>query len=85
MKLPTAILVGGLIAGALDISYAFIVYGPLSYRLSPVEVLQSVASGWVGNDVALSSAFPLAVAASRGGRITLDPAPVGVLRSLQTR
>jgi uncharacterized membrane protein (DUF485 family) len=52
MKLLTAILVGGLLAGALDISYAFIVYGPLSYHLSPVEVLQSVASGWVGNDVA---------------------------------
>jgi uncharacterized membrane protein (DUF485 family) len=52
MKLLTAILVGGLLAGALDISYAFIVYGPLSYHLSPVEVLRSVASGWVGNDVA---------------------------------
>jgi hypothetical protein len=37
MKLPTAILVGGLVAGALDISYAFVVYGPLSCHLSPME------------------------------------------------
>jgi len=46
------ILVGGLIAAALDITYACIVYGPLSFHLSPTEVLQSVASGWVGNDAA---------------------------------
>jgi hypothetical protein len=35
MKLSTVILVGGLVAGALDLSYAFIVYGPLSCYLSP--------------------------------------------------
>jgi hypothetical protein len=46
------ILVGGLIAAALDITYACIVYGPLSFHLSPTEVLQSVASGWVGDDAA---------------------------------
>src|SRR5882762_2486352 len=46
------ILVGGLIAAALDITYACIVYGPLSFHLSRTEVLQSVASGWVGNDAA---------------------------------
>src|SRR6266403_3087233 len=32
------ILVGGLIAAALDITYACIVYGPLSFHLSPTEV-----------------------------------------------
>jgi uncharacterized membrane protein YagU involved in acid resistance len=46
------ILIAGTIAGALDIVYAFIVYGPLSYHLSPIAVLQSVASGWLGEDAA---------------------------------
>jgi uncharacterized membrane protein YagU involved in acid resistance len=45
-----AVLLGGLVAGVLDILYAFIVYGPLSYRLSPMQVLQSVAAGWIGRE-----------------------------------
>lgn len=48
----TAILIGGLAAGVLDILYAFVVYGPLSYGLSPVGVLQSVAAGWIGREAA---------------------------------
>jgi uncharacterized membrane protein YagU involved in acid resistance len=53
-----AILIGGLVAGALDIIYAFIVYGPLAPSLgiapgvSPIEVLQSVYGGWVGREAA---------------------------------
>ena len=46
-----AILAGGAAAGVLDIIYAFVVYGPLSYGLTPIQVLQSVAAGWVGRDV----------------------------------
>ncbi|HYD88055.1 MAG TPA: hypothetical protein VEA80_11310 [Vitreimonas sp.] len=52
MRIVWAILVGGLAAGVLDILYAFVVYGPLSYGLSPAEVLQSVAAGWIGRDAA---------------------------------
>jgi len=52
MKLVATVLIGGMIAGALDITYAFIVYGPLSYGMSPVEVLHSVASGWLGGNAA---------------------------------
>jgi len=52
MKQLRAVLIGGLLAGTLDISYAFIVYGPLTYHLSPVAVLQSVAAGWLGEDAA---------------------------------
>ena len=52
MPLTRVIVGGGLIAAALDITYACIVYGPVSFHLSPAEVLQSVASGWVGNDAA---------------------------------
>src|SRR4030095_3396930 len=42
-----SILVGGAIAGAIDISYAIIVN--LS-RVAPARVLQSVASGLLGRD-----------------------------------
>ncbi len=42
-----AILIGGLIAGTLDISYAFIFY--YTWRgTGPVRILQSVASGALG-------------------------------------
>ena len=43
----TAILVGGAIAGAIDISYAIII--SLS-RVAPERILQSVASGLLGRD-----------------------------------
>jgi hypothetical protein len=60
MRTLKAILIGGLVAGALDIVYAFVVYGPLAPALgiapgvSPVEVLQSVYGGWVGRDAAMA-------------------------------
>jgi hypothetical protein len=60
MRILWAVLLGGLAAGMLDIVYAFIVYGPLSYGLSPQAVLQSVAAGWIGR-----------VAASAGGVNTM--------------
>jgi hypothetical protein len=41
-----AILIGGLTAGALDITYAIVAYG-LS-DIPPRLILQSVASGWLG-------------------------------------
>jgi uncharacterized membrane protein YagU involved in acid resistance len=50
MKIIWAILLGGLAAGALDILYAFVVYGPLSYGVTPEQVLQSVAAGLIGRD-----------------------------------
>ncbi|MGD9981233.1 MAG: hypothetical protein AB7H66_06280 [Hyphomonadaceae bacterium] len=50
MRILWGILLGGLIAGALDIVYAFVVYGPLSYGISPERILQSVAAGWIGRE-----------------------------------
>jgi hypothetical protein len=45
-RIVSAALAGGLAAGALDIAYAFIVFG---FRgVSPVTILQSVASGVLG-------------------------------------
>lgn len=71
MKIVWAIVLGGLAAGALDIVYAFVVYGPLAPALglpassTPVKVLQSVYGGWVGRE-----------ASSEGGTAT---AGLGVL------
>jgi len=42
-----AILVGGLIAGALDITYAFILWW-LRAQVTPMQILQSVAAGVLG-------------------------------------
>lgn len=44
-----AILVGGLIAGALDITYACIFFG-LRNHVSPIRILQSVARGALGQN-----------------------------------
>ena len=48
-KLLQPILVGGLIAGVLDITYAF-VFSYLRSGRTPAFVLQSVASGALGRD-----------------------------------
>jgi len=62
MKNPlAAILLGGLAAGALDIIYAFVVYGPLSFGMTPVQVLQSVAAGWYGRKASMSGGTPSAL------------------------
>jgi uncharacterized membrane protein YagU involved in acid resistance len=42
-----AILLGGLIAGALDITYAFVLWW-LRAEVTPTRILQSVASGLLG-------------------------------------
>jgi len=44
-----AILLGGLIAGALDITYACLFFG-LRNHVSPIRILQSVARGALGQD-----------------------------------
>lgn len=57
----TAIAVGGIAAGVLDILYAFIVYGPLSYGVSPQQVLQSVAAGWIGREASQAGGWDTAL------------------------
>jgi uncharacterized membrane protein YagU involved in acid resistance len=61
MKIVWAILLGGLAAGALDILYAFVVYGPLSYGVTPEQVLQSVAAGWIGRDASRAGGMETAL------------------------
>lgn len=43
-----AIVVGGIVAGALDIVYAFTVYGVQG--VAPLTILQSIASGVLGRE-----------------------------------
>ena len=43
-----AILIGGLIAGAFDITYACVFFG-LRNQVSPIRIFQSVARGALGN------------------------------------
>lgn len=52
-----AILIGGLTAGVLDITYAMVAYGVTG--VSPRIILQSVASGWLGKS-AYSGGIPTA-------------------------
>jgi hypothetical protein len=47
-----AIIAGGLAAGAFDITYAFIAWGLLG--MSPIRIGQSVASGLLGKEAAVS-------------------------------
>lgn len=61
MRILWGILLGGLIAGALDIVYAFVVYGPLSYGVSPERVLQSVAAGWIGREASQAGGWNTAL------------------------
>jgi hypothetical protein len=61
MRIVWGILLGGLIAGALDIIYAFVVYGPLSYGISPQRVLQSVAAGWIGREASQAGGWNTAM------------------------
>jgi len=53
-----AILLGGLTAGVLDITYAMVAYSFVG--VSPRIILQSVASGWLGKS-AYSGGVPTAV------------------------
>jgi hypothetical protein len=44
----TSVLLGGLISGSCDLTFAFIYNG--SHGYTPLRVLQTIASGWLGMD-----------------------------------
>ncbi len=56
-----ASLIGGLIAGALDIVYAIVAFGPLSFSLPAMRVLQSVAAGAIGREAATAGGWGTAL------------------------
>lgn len=79
-KLLQPILIGGLIAGVLDITYAFV----LSYIRSgrtPAFILQSVASGALGRDAYQGGAKTAALGLGFHFVIALAAAAVYVLAS----
>ena len=51
-----AIVTGGLVGGAFDITYAFITWG--LQGMSPIRIGQSVAAGLLGRDAAVAGGVP---------------------------
>ena len=79
-KLLQPILIGGLIAGVLDIAYAF-VFSYLRSGRTPSFVLQSVASGALGRDAFQGGAKTAALGLGFHFLIALGAAAVYVLAS----
>lgn len=46
-RAPTVILAGGLLAGAIDLTYACTYHG-FAHAIPPIRIMQSIASGWFG-------------------------------------
>ena len=79
-KLLRPILIGGLIVGVLDITYAF-VFSHLRSGRTPAFVLQSVASGALGRDAYQGGAKTAALGLGFHFLIALAAAAVYVLAS----
>ena len=79
-KLLQPILIGGLIAGALDITYAFI-FSYLRSGRTPAFILKSVASGALGRDAFQGGAKVAALGLAFHFLIALIAAAVFVLAS----
>lgn len=79
-KLLQPILIGGLIAGVLDITYAF-VFSYIRSGRTPAFVLQSVASGALGRDAYQGGAKTAALGLGFHFAIALGAATVYVLAS----
>jgi hypothetical protein len=74
-----AALLGGLVAGALDITYAFVAYGLLG--VTPFRILHSVASGWLGRAAYEGGAATAALGLASHLFITCAAATLYVLAS----
>jgi uncharacterized membrane protein YagU involved in acid resistance len=60
MKILKAILIGGVLAGAGDITYAIATYY-FAYDVPPIRIFQSVAGGWVGREAARAGGMDTAL------------------------
>ncbi|WP_142125862.1 hypothetical protein [Pseudoxanthomonas sp. 3HH-4] len=92
---PRAVLLGGAVAGTLDILYAFAFW--CMQGIPPVKILQSVAAGWLGREaftgggasallgavshygIALVMAWTFYQAARRVPALERHPLPYGAL------
>ncbi|MEL1263178.1 hypothetical protein [Pseudoxanthomonas putridarboris] len=54
-----AVVLGGLIAGALDMVWVCTLWGTLG--VTPKRIFQAVASGWLGNDAAVAGGWATAL------------------------
>lgn len=55
----TYVALAGMVAGTLDLAYAFTFWG-IQAGLTPPQILQSVAAGWLGRDAAYGGGLPSA-------------------------
>lgn len=60
LKVLSAILLGGIVAGALDITYAC-VHWHLTHGVAPTRIFQSVAAGLIGREAAVAGGWPTAM------------------------
>jgi uncharacterized membrane protein YagU involved in acid resistance len=82
MKVLSAILIGGLLAGIGDILYAIIHYN-IVYQTPPERILQSVAAGLLGQEAARAGGWSTAaIGLAAHLMITIGMAAVFVLASL---
>ena len=59
-KVLSAIVLGGIVAGALDITYAC-VHWHLAHGVAPTRIFQSVAAGLIGREAAVAGGLPTAM------------------------
>ncbi len=59
MRAAKAVVFGGLIAGAIDIVYAFVAYG-LAFGAQPVGILHTIAGGLLGREAAVAGGMQTA-------------------------
>jgi uncharacterized membrane protein YagU involved in acid resistance len=97
-RIARYVILGGVIAGALDIAYAFIFHG---FRgISPLRILQSISSGLLGSAsytggvataalgallhffIAIAAAFTFYIVSRRFTWLVLHPVAAGVVFGL---
>jgi len=55
-----AVVLAGVVAGTLDLVYASTFWG-IQVGFTPLQILQSIASGWLGHDAAFAGGYPSAL------------------------
>lgn len=56
----TAVALGGLVAGTLDLAYASTFWG-IQIGFTPKQIMQSIAAGWLGRDAAYAGGWTSAL------------------------
>jgi uncharacterized membrane protein YagU involved in acid resistance len=56
----SVVVLAGAVAGTLDLVYASTFWG-IQVGFTPLQILQSIASGWLGHDAAFAGGYPTAL------------------------